>query len=250
MLIGTGIVCAALLIGLAWTGNLGKVSYLVKGLVSVFVDSKIKTVEGARAVYNTAIEQAKEELDSMKEAAIQISGQRQTLEKDIKEISTRIPVLTKNCDQLVKSGHREDALPLALEKSKLEIELSGKMAALPTLQSNEKEALALMQSLEERIISFKQERDITLNEITLNSTIANANAKMADIRSKVPTKMLETVREGLIETRQRALGSDVVNKSLITSKIEAASNTTNILNANSFLDSLEPSRKSLQQNSK
>ena len=233
---------AFIIVGLAWTGNLAKVSYLTKGVVSLFVDSKIKTVEGAKAVYNTAIEQAKDELREISEAVQFIAGDRKLLEQDIAKLKLDIPAKHEKCKQIMASAsenRKEMAMPFAMQMEQLTIELTGKEQALPILKANEDEAIRTMRSIEDGLIKLQQERDMVIQGIQLNNTIAAANEKMINVRNKTPIKMLETVREGYKESKKRALGSEVVNNSLMSSKLEAATSAANMTNASAFLDTLD-----------
>ena len=80
----TGLVIAAGVAGILWwSGNLGKVNFLLKGFTNLFVQRAAQTMEGLEAAYVQAIDDMQTQRSEIAGAFQEISGLRQKTELEV-----------------------------------------------------------------------------------------------------------------------------------------------------------------------
>lgn len=226
--------------GLIWTGYMKKIIDCFKNLPGVFVRDVVTTEEGATSVYTNAVVEAEQERAGAAEVCQDIADRRKRMESDILSIQEKLPLLTKDCENLMRAGKEEEALIPAMEYERLRVELATMQEALPSLAEEEKEAQDLLRATEYCIACLRSDRSRLIAAIKLSNSMVDASQEINRLRrNKVAERLGDTVREGGRASQKYSCGTVSMQETIMSAQIRQIAETANRINAREFLASLK-----------
>ena len=122
---GAGVVLLLALV--VFPGFRKKLKVLVGGFLNIFVEDMAKTPEGARAVYDQAIEVAQKQYNEADNMYKRQAGELDQLRTRITMLKNNLKITEDKCQSLVKSGDIENAKVYAERRSEILAELNQKV---------------------------------------------------------------------------------------------------------------------------
>jgi phage shock protein A len=101
-------------------------------------------------------------------------------------------------------------------------------------------AKALQETGEREYNKLVKEKNATVAELKMNKSTKEIYDRLENIgKNNHSTRMLESVREGLIESKEQAVGATSVYNNKTSTKIEKIENTTRSAKTNDYIESLK-----------
>lgn len=90
-------------------GVRGKLKVLVGGFLNIFVEDIAKTPEGAKAVFQQAIEEVQERYNKAGDTLNRFVGEQSSVQKNLNKLYGELKDVESKCESLVRSGNMADA---------------------------------------------------------------------------------------------------------------------------------------------
>lgn len=87
-------------------GVRGKLKVLVGGFLNIFVEDIAKTPEGAKAVFQQAIEEVQERYNKAGDTLNRFVGEQSSVQKNLNKLYGELKDVESKCESLVRSGNR------------------------------------------------------------------------------------------------------------------------------------------------
>ena len=175
---------------------------LLRGFMTLFVENKAKTPEGAEMVYTEAIRMQQEKYNEASKVYQTLAGKKATLDKKMKALEDDIGQAEKKCIYFVKTDNEPQA--------KLFSEM--RMEKMSEYQVYERQMTQLAESYD------------ALDELK---------------RTTSTDKLLGIVKEGVEERHEKAVGARAVYESKASTRIARADKDFESLAADTYLENLK-----------
>ena len=175
---------------------------LLRGFMTLFVENKAKTPEGAEMVYTEAIRMQQEKYNEASKVYQTLAGKKATLDKKMKALEDDIVQAEKKCIYFVKTDNEPQA--------KLFSEM--RMEKMSEYQVYERQMTQLAESYD------------ALDELK---------------RTTSTDKLLGIVKEGVEERHEKAVGARAVYESKASTRIARADKDFESLAADTYLENLK-----------
>lgn len=113
-------------------GVRGKLKVLVGGFLNIFVEDIAKTPEGAKAVFQQAIEEVQERYNKAGDTLNRFVGEQSSVQKNLNKLYGELKDVESKCESLVRSGNMADAAIFADDKPISSGTQSGSTSQKPT----------------------------------------------------------------------------------------------------------------------
>ncbi|MCL2591135.1 MAG: PspA/IM30 family protein [Betaproteobacteria bacterium] len=218
-----------------WSGNLGKVGFLVKGFTSLFVERRIQTIEGLEAAYTQAIAEMRKQHAQIAETFQKVSGLRQLTEREIGDLQTQVEEAKSNVDKFILADDERMATECAETLSRYASDLKAKEPLLLPMKAHETSLQKMLGSVEANIRALEAEKHEELNKMRTNQTIKEVNDRMNSLGTSIDVRVLEVAKQGARAAEADALGSATLQEISSNSRMTQVIDATNKLNASSYL---------------
>lgn len=125
---------------IVFPGVRGKLKVLVGGFLNIFVEDMAKTPEGAKAVFQQAIEEVQERYNKAGDTLNRFVGEQSSVQKSLNKLHTELKDVEAKCESLVRSGNMEDASIFSTRREEILFEISQKEGYLQELEPMVREA--------------------------------------------------------------------------------------------------------------
>jgi phage shock protein A len=231
------LIAGAAVIGLLWwSGNLGKVAFLLKGFTSLFVQRQIQTLAGLEAAYTQAIEDMQKQRNQIAETFQNISGMRQMTEKEVVELREQIKLTSETVDRFLLAGKEDMALECSETLTRLQGDLKAKEPLLSPMEIHESNLEKMLKSVESSLRALEAEKHQELNKMKANMTIKDVNNRMSQLGTSINVRVLEVAKQGARAAEADALGSSTLRAISSDTRMKQVVDSTYKLNAESYLD--------------
>lgn len=240
MSLGTLIFSVALILVLAIFIIFPKARVLLKGFIGVFIEDRAKTPEGARAVYEEAINEAQADYAKANNILQKLTGKLNTAEKELKDTKKKIEDVTKKCEAFAKQNQWEEVQLYAEQKEALESDLESLNETVEELKANVEEATEINKAKENKLTTLKREKDKIVNDLIRNRQLKEIYDDMDELKSSNTTsKLVQSVREGAKDARETAVGARAVHNNKTSTKIAKADAKAAQIASNDYVESLK-----------
>lgn len=240
MSLGTLIFMVTLILLLSIFIIFPKARVLLKGFINVFIEDRAKTPEGAKAVYEEAINEAQNDYAKANNILQKLTGKLDSVEKEFKDTKKKIEDLTKKCEAFAKQKQWEEVQLYAEQKELLEADAESLIETINELRSNVEEATEINKAKENKLITLKREKEKIVNELIRNKQLKEVYDDMDELKSKNATsKLVQSVREGAKDARETAIGARAVHNNKTSTKIAKADAKASKLASNDYVESLK-----------
>lgn len=218
----------------------GKLITLLKGFVGLFVEDLAKTPEGAAAVYSQAIDKAQNDYNLANNTLQKVAGQLDTAKRNIEATKIKITQTETKCESLVKAGQIDKASLFAQERNDLIDELENQTRIANELTPIHEEAKKINNHLEAKLKQLKKDKDRVINDLKLNKQLKSMYDDMDELKNVDNVdKLLDSVKTGVKDGREKAVGARVVHENKLSTKISNADAEAKKLQSDSYIEDLK-----------
>lgn len=230
---GVVLVLAALLIS-------GKFRVLIKGFLGVFVEDMAKTPEGAKAVYNEAIEKAQTEYNRANNTLQKVAGQLDSARYELEKFKQSLKDVEAKCERFAKAGDFEKAQLFAQEREDVIEEIAARQELVTKLEPMYKDAVLINQSMEQKLTKLKKDQKKVVNDLQLNKQLKQVYDDMDELKNNTHIdKLLDSVKDGVKEGREMAVGAKTVHESKVSTQIERANADDKKAQSSAYIEELK-----------
>ena len=213
---------------------------LVKGFLSLFIENKAKTPEGAEMVYTEAIRIQQEKYNEASNVYQTLSGKKATLEKKMKELENEIATCEKKCLYFVKAQNEEQARLFSEIRMEKISDYQVYEKQMNQLAERVVEAEEVTKHCEKQLKELMRRKAMDVAQLRLDTQLAESYDALDELKRTSSTdKLLGVVREGVEEKHERAVGARAVYESKSSTKLEKADKAFENLAADAYLEQLK-----------
>lgn len=218
----------------------GKLTTLLKGFVGLFVEDLTKTPEGAAAVYNQAIEKAQNQYNIANDTLQKVAGELDTAIKNHEGFLKRLKECETRCENFAKTGQFDKVELFSNEREEILLEIENAEAIINDLKPLYEEAKIINNHLEEKLVKLKKEKNRVITDLKRNKQLKSMYDDMDELKNTTNVdKLLDSVKTGVKESREKAVGARTVHNNKTSTKISAATAEARKLQSNDYVEELK-----------
>lgn len=218
----------------------GKLKTLLKGFVGIFVEDLAKTPEGAAAVYNQAIDKAQNDYNTAHNTLQKVAGQLDTSKKNVAMAQDQLKKAEEKCEAFAKAGQFDKVELYAQQRNDLLEEVEIHLRAVKELEPILEEAKRINNHLEQKLTTLKKDKVRVINDLKLNKQLKSMYDDMDELKNTTNVdKLLDSVKEGVKDSREKAVGAKVVHGNKLSTKISNADQEAKKLVSNDYVEELK-----------
>lgn len=234
--IGIGI-AVVLLAGLGLTG---KGRYLIKGMTNLFFTDVAKTPKGAEAIYAQAIDEKTNEYGKASNNYRKIAGLLETAQTNLKDSSDKIVKTKDSMEQLAKAGKFDKVQLFADELASVEEDKVLYTNEIAKYSPMFQQAKSVTEQLEAKLAKLKKDKRIVVHQLEINQQTKEMYDSLDEVKTgKASDKLLDAVKEGVIETGEMATGARVVHDSKHSTKMLEAEAEVKAAQSSEYVEELK-----------
>ena len=201
------------------------------------------TPEGARDYYNAAIREKEDFYNKASATYAEISGKRDTAEKDLYQANKDIMRVTQQINACLDENKENEAMQYAMKKSTLENKINVLKDTIEEMKEAQTHQKDIRDQAAEELQKLKEEKEQVLFQMEADSQIIELHQSMDSLNTNNESdRMLERVREGARKTRERAEGSRIAYDSSAQANERRLANSERERNARQILDDMKRQR--------
>lgn len=218
----------------------GKLITLAKGFVGLFIEDLSKTPEGAAAVYNQAIEKSQNQYNIANDTLQKVAGELDTAIKTLQGLEKKLVECESRCESFAKAGQFDKVELFAREREDLLEEIENQKVTIGELKPLFEEAKVINNHLEEKLVKLKKEKNRVVTDLKRNKQLKSMYDDMDELKNTTNVdKLLDSVKTGVKESREKAVGARTVHNNKVSTKIDAAKSEARKLQSNDFVEQLK-----------
>lgn len=218
----------------------GKLRVLLRGFVGLFVEDLAKTPEGASAVYNQAIEKAQNDYNTAHNTLQKVAGQLDSSKKSVVSTENKLQKIEEKCEAFAKAGQYDKVELFAQQRNDVIEELELHKRAATELEPIFEEAKRISNHLEQKLTKLKKDKVRVINDLTLNKQLKSMYDDMDELKNITNVdKLLDSVKEGVKDSREKAVGAKVVHNNKLSTKISNADEDAKKLMSDNYVEELK-----------
>jgi|SRR6185312_11397603 len=213
---------------------------LLKGFIGVFIEDRAKTPEGAAAVYNQVIDKAQNDYAIAHNTLQKVAGQLDSSKKSVVSTKDKIQKSEEKCEAFAKAGQFDKVDLFAEQRDNLIEELGNHERAVKELEPIFEEAKRISNYLEKKLTQLKADKVRAINDLKLNKQLKDMYDDMEELKNTTNIdKLLGSVKEGVKDSREQAVGARVVHGNKLSTKISDADEEAKKLVRNDYAEELK-----------
>lgn len=223
--------------GLALTGR-GR--YLIKGLTNLFFVDVAKTPKGANAIYTQAIEEASDSYTKASNNFQRIAGLLDTAQNNQKDTSDKLILTKQKMEDFAKRQMFEKVELFAQELANIDEDLSIYTAEIAKYTPMYQQAKLLTENYEQKLIKLKKDKKTVVRQLEMNQQAKEMYDDLDQLKNvKTSDKLLESVKEGVIDTGEMATGARILHENKHSTKMLEAESEVKAVKYNSYVEELK-----------
>lgn len=236
-LISLGLVILALII---FPEFRRKLKVMCGGFLNIFIEDQAKTPDGARAIYQQAIEQAQNQYNEAHDMLQKTSGKLELLKRDLQKATNELNEVESKCEALVKAGKIDSAQVLSERRDDILVNIDQYNRAIKDLQPMVDDAKMIATQKERALKKLKADSKRKVAELEMNRQMGEMFDQMDDLKKKsAVSKLVESVDDGCNEARQKAVGARTVHENKIETRANRAMTEAKNVQTNDYIASLQ-----------
>lgn len=215
------VVCVLALI--VFPGVRQKLKVLVGGFLNIFVEDVAKTPEGAKAVFQQAIEEVQNRYNKAGDTLNRFRGEQASVQRELNKLHSELQDVEKKCESLVKTGNMADAAIYSARREEILFEISQKEGYLRELDPMVREAQTVYEAYDKKLRELKKQSRMTVEEMKLRGNMKDLLGDLDELRRDSATdKLLGVVHDGAEDLRKEVDGAILVHASRTSTKMSTA----------------------------
>lgn len=154
-------------------GVRGKLKVLVGGFLNIFVEDIAKTPEGAKAVFQQAIEEVQERYNKAGDTLNRFVGEQSSVQKNLNKLYGELKDVESKCESLVRSGNMADAAIFSTRREEILFEISQKEGYLREIEPMVKEAQTVYEAYDKKLRELKKQSRMTVEFVADTAQFKN-----------------------------------------------------------------------------
>lgn len=216
-----------------------KLKVLMGGFLNVFIEDKAKTPEGARAIYQQAIEEAEGVYNKVTDTLRSVSGRYNLEHKNLNKLNEELARTEAACENFVKAGQMDEAKLYAEKRQELVDEIARKKILVSELLKAKEEATEIAQHSEEKLRKLKAQSKSIVSDMQIKQQLSEVYDDIDELKKvKTTDKLLDSVRDGYEELSMKAAGAKEIHEAKVSTKIKKAENKAKTLSSDAYLQEL------------
>ena len=197
---------------------------------------------GCPIIY-AAIREKEEFYNKASATYAEISGKRDTAEKDLYQANKDIMRVTQQINACLDENKEDEAMQYAMKKSTLENKINVLKETIEEMKEAQAHQKDIRDQAAEELQKLKEEKEQVLFQMEADSQIIELHQSMDSLNTNNESdRMLERVREGARKTRERAEGSRIAYDSSAQANERRLANSERERNARQILDDMKRQR--------
>lgn len=234
------IVVIVLLALLIFPGVRKKLKVLIEGFLNIFVEDMAKTPDGAKAVFNQAIEEVQNRYNKAGDTLNRFIGEQESVKRSIAKLKDELGDTEKKCESLVKAGQMQDAALFSQRREEILFEIRQKEGYLKELNPMVAEAKEVYEAYDKKLRELKKQSKMTVEELKLKGNMKDLLGDLDELRRDSATdKLLGVVNDSLTDLRKEVDGAVEVHNSRSTTKIAKAEKSAAKASSDAYLQELQ-----------
>ena len=181
-----------------------------RGRTDEIMRQDASTPEGAKDYYNVAIREKEEFYNRASATYAEISGKRDSAEKDLYQTNKEIMRITQQLNACIDANDDTSAISYANKKVTLETKANVLKETIAEMKEAEKHQKEVRDQAAIDLQKLKEEKEQVVFELEANQQIIELHQSMDSVAvTSESERMLEHVREGAKKTREKARGSKI-----------------------------------------
>lgn len=235
-----GIVVVLLLMLLIFPGVRKKIKVLIEGFLNIFIEDVAKTPDGAKAVFNQAIEEVQDRYNKAGDTLNRFVGEQTSVKRSITSLKDELKDVEKKCESLVKSGNMQEAAVFSERREEILYEIRQKEGYLKELDPMVTEAKEVYEAYDKKLRELKKQSKMAVEELKLKGNMKDLLGDLDELRRDSATdKLLGSVNDGLSDLRKEVDGAVAVRNSRSSIKIANAEKTAAKASSDAYLQELQ-----------
>lgn len=231
------VVCVLALI--VFPGVRQKLKVLVGGFLNIFVEDVAKTPEGAKAVFQQAIEEVQNRYNKAGDTLNRFRGEQASVQRELNKLHSELQDVEKKCESLVKTGNMADAAIYSARREEILFEISQKEGCLRELDPMVREAQTVYEAYDKKLRELEKQSRMTVEEMKLRGNMKDLLGDLDELRRDSATdKLLGVVHDGAEDLRKEVDGAILVHASRTSTKMSTAEKHAAQAQSDAYLQSL------------
>ena len=216
-----------------------KLKVMTGGFLNIFVEDMAKTPEGAKAVFQQAIEEVQDRYNKAGDTFNRFTGEMLSVEKTIAKLRDELKSVEQKCESLVKAGNMVDAAVYSSRREEILFEIEQKEGYLRELGPMVNEARQVYEAYDKKLRELKKQSRMTVEELKLRGNMKDLLGDLDELRRDSATdKLLGSVRDGTEDLRKEVDGAMAVHASRSSTKMSIAEKNAAKVQSDAYLESL------------
>lgn len=183
---------------------------MVGGFLQIFIQDKAKTPEGARAIYNSAIEEKQNRYNDICKIVNDLAGKLESLNFEFEKNEKISKDSDSNARAAIARGDNESARTWAQTRQEAIDMCTNLSPYIEKIKTNLNDAKKMKERMGNDLERLKREKKNVVTQMELNERMTDYYDRMDDLRADTALdKLLDATRDGAKEKNERAVGAKV-----------------------------------------
>lgn len=225
---------------LLFPGFRARLKILMGGFLNLIVEDKAKTPEGARAIYNQAIEEAREEYAKVEDVYKRVSGKLDGLMKRREASKAELKETEAACERFVQANKMNEARVYSEKRAEIIEQIKTLDAAIDKMKSAVDDARQAYEIQEKRLSDLKRKSKNVIEGMMINQQLKESLDDINELRKTTPTsKLLEVVDDAYKESNEVAAGAKIAHENRLSTRVQKTEASAKQLAADDYLNQLK-----------
>lgn len=217
-----------------------KLKVLFGGFLNIFVEDVAKTPDGARAIYQQAIQEQQERYNKASDTLQKFSGKLRVAQNKLATKKEELKTCESKCEFAVKSGNMDSAKIFAEKRQEILDEIKRLETIVNELSPAVKEAQMITEQAENSLLKLKRESKTVVDGIELKQQLKESYDELDELKNvKTIDTLLSSVKDGYEDVSSKAAGAKVVHESKNSTKVAMAEQSVKSAVTDEYLQSLK-----------
>lgn len=216
-----------------------KLKVLADGFLNIFVEDMAKTPEGAKAVFQQAIEEVQDRYNKAGDTLNRFTGEMSSVQKAIAKLKEELKSTEAKCESLVRTGNLSDASVYSSRREEILFEIEQKEGYLRELGPMVSEARQVYEAYDKKLRELKKQSRMTVEELKLRGNMKDLLGDLDELRRDSATdKLLGSIHDGAEDLRREVDGAMAVHASRSSTRMSVAEKNAAKAQSDAYLESL------------
>lgn len=217
-----------------------KLKVLTGGFLNIFVEDMAKTPEGAKAVFQQAIEEVQERYNKASDTLNRFVGEQAAVQKSINNLRADLKDTEAKCESLVRSGNMGDAAVFSSRREEIIYEISQKESYLKELDPMVREAKGVHEAYDKKLRELRKQSRMTVEEMKLKGNMKNLLGDLDELRHDSATdKLLGSINNHAEDLRKEVDGAMAVHANRTSTKMSVAERNAAKAQSDAYLEEIK-----------